>query len=575
MRTTLYLVTVSAILAGCGSGDDSAATDAVPEPETTATETETDTAMQDPSPIRRINRDRNRRNDTSRDAERVRTFDGSDNNRQFPAMNLAHTQLVRWLPVDYGNLVDSLAGLSRPEPRMISNIVSAQVESVPNPASASDYLWQWGQFIDHDLDLTDGTEPAEPADISIPAGDAFFDPDATGTVTLSFNRALYDEATGTSIVNPREQLNEITGWIDASHVYGSDIERATALRTNDGTGKLAISAGDLLPFNIAGLANAGGSGAELFLAGDVRANEQLGLTVMHTLFVREHNRLAEAIMAADPALSGEDIFQRARRIVGAQMQVITYREFLPLLLGEDALPRYRGYDATVDAGIANVFSAASFRLGHSMLSAQVLRLDANGDEIPSGHLPLRDAFFAPQRLAAEGGIEPMLRGLAAQVSQRIDVFVVDDVRNFLFGQPGAGGFDLASINIQRGRDHGLPGYAQARATLGLSPNASFADVTSSLELQDRLATVYDSPDDMDIWVAGLSEDPVPGSMLGELFHTIVSQQFLALRDGDRFWYERILSDEDIAEVEATTLADIIRRNTSIGAELPDNVFVVE
>jgi hypothetical protein len=110
--------------------------------------------------------------------------------------------------------------------------------------------------------------------------------------------------------------------------------------------------------------------------------------------------------------------------------------------------------------------------------------------------------------------------------------------------------------------------------LGLPIKAAFSEVTGSLELQDRLAAAYGSVNDMDVWVAGLAEDPVPGSALGETFHTIVVTQFETLRDGDRFWYERTLSDEEMDEVVGTRLAHIIRRNTEIGDEISDDVFVV-
>lgn len=489
-------------------------------------------------------------------------------------MNEADTRLTRWASASYNDLIETPAGSSRRSPRLISNAVNAQNRSILNASSASDFLWQWGQFLDHDIDLTDGVDPAEPIEISIPSGDPWFDPEATGTQVLNFNRSVYDIETGSAVVNPRQQLNEISGWIDASNVYGSDVDRATALRTISGDGKLKISSGNLLPFNEPGLSNAGGSSAELFLAGDVRANEQLGLTTMHTLFVREHNRLADIIAERNPRLSGDDIYQSARRIVGALMQKITYEEFLPVLLGQNALRPYRGYDASIDASVANIFSGAAYRLGHSMLSTQILRLDRNGNEIEAGHLPLRDAFFSPQKLSSEGGIDPILRGLAGQVCQKIDAFIVDDVRNFLFGAPGSGGFDLASLNIQRGRDHGLPSYNAARQALGLTLKANFSDITSSTQLQNRLSAAYGSVDNMDVWVAGLSEDPVAGSSLGELFHTIVARQFEVLRDGDRFWYQRSLSDDEIRQIEGTTLADIIRRNTSIGNELSDNVFIV-
>ena len=155
---------------------------------------------------------------------------------------------------------------------------------------------------------------------------------------------------------------------------------------------------------------------------------------------------------------------------------------------------------------------------------------------------------------------------------RSDPLVVDDVRNFLFGEPGSGGFDLVSLNIQRGRDHGLPGYNDVREALGLTRAQDFEDVSSDSEIQDRLSSIYESVDDMDVWAGGLSEDPLLNSHVGELFYTVIVMQFENLRDGDRYWYGRTLSKDEKREVERTKLSDIIRRNTDIRNEIPDNVF---
>jgi peroxidase len=522
------------------------------------------------SPVRRIEGRHTGSRDRATSPARFPSLDGSGHNLADPEVGAADTQLIRLIPSDYADGLSALAGPDRPDPRTISNIVISQPGDKPNPRGASDFLWQWGQFVDHDIDLTDGVDPPEPANIPIPAGDPWFDPDGSGTVELSFNRSIYDESTG--IDAPRQQLNEVTAWIDGSNVYGADVERGAALRTLDGTGQLRTSEGDLLPYNTEGLANAGGSGPELFLAGDVRANEQVGLTAMHTLFVREHNRLAERIAAAEPGLSGEEIYQRARLLVIGEMQVITYREFLPMLLGPEALPPYRYYDPEIEAGISNLFSSASYRFGHSALSPTLLRLDANGDEIAAGHLSLRDAFFAPSRIVDEGGIEPLLRGMANQACQSVDAYVIDDLRNFLFGPPGAGGFDLTSLNIQRGREHGLPSYADARAAMGLARPANFADISSDPEVQARLEEAYGDVEAVDVWLGGLAEDPLPGAMVGELIAAVLRDQFIALRDGDGFWYENVLGRRERAEVEATRLSDVIRRNTEIGRELPDDVF---
>jgi len=503
-----------------------------------------------------------------------RSIDGSGNHETHHELGAAHTPLRRELPSDYGDSISSMSGSLRPSPREVSNALCADSNRGANALGASDFLWQWGQFLDHDIDLTESHQPLEPMPISVPLGDPHFDPLGTGTVTIDFNRSIHHPASGTSTLFPRQQVNEITHFIDASNVYGSDDVRAAALRTLDGTGRLRISAGDLLPFNVDGLPNAGGTGPELFLAGDVRANEQVGLAAMHVLFVREHNRLAAEIAAEDPTLSGETIYQEARRYVGALMQVITYHEFLPALLGPDALMHYRGYRWSASPAIMNAFSTAVYRFGHSALSPTLLRLDAAGAEIPEGHLPLRDAFFRPDRLINEGGIEPILRGLAAQVCSSIDTELVDDVRNFLFGPPGAGGFDLASLNIQRGRDHGLPSYNDARFALGLTVRQSFSEVTTDPDTQSRLASVYATVDDIDLWVGALAEDPVNGGHVGELAFQVIKRQFESLRNGDRYWYQTQFSGETLTELMNTTLADVIRRNTSIDSEIDDDVFHV-
>ena len=524
------------------------------------------------SPVRGIEPgpDRGPRPDRPVPAPDARSIDGSGNNRAVPEMGASFTPLLRLAIADYADGSSELAGPERPSARLVSNGVSDQSEVVVNELGATDFLWQWGQFVDHDIDLTDGTDPPEPAPIAVPAGDPYFDPFGTGVVEIAFNRSLYDAATGTS--GPREQVNEITAWIDASNVYGSDEERSSALRALDGSGRLRTSEGDLLPWNTAGLPNAGGSSDALFLAGDVRANEQVGLIAMHTLFVREHNRQAVRIAERFPEMSGDEIFEHARRNVGALMQVITYREFLPALLGPHALPEYAGYDERVDASISNEFSAAAYRFGHSALSPTLLRLDAAGDDTAFGALALRDAFFAPARIVDEGGIAPILRGLAAQSCQTVDVRIIDDVRNFLFGPPGAGGFDLAALNIQRGRDHGLPSYNDMRRALGLRAAAGFGDVTSDAATRTRLAAVYEDVEEIDLWVGGLAEDAVGSGHVGPLFLRILADQFAALRDGDRFWYARVLPGDDRDRVEATRLSDLIRRNTEIAGEIPDDVF---
>lgn len=507
----------------------------------------------------------------------VRTIDGLGNNVSNPQWGAVGDTFLRMVPASYADGISVPSGSDRPSPREISNILCEQSGLTSSKGGATDFLWQWGQFIDHDITLSPAPS-YEPMPIPVPEGDPYFDPNWTGTQEMPFDRTAYDHTTGLGPGNPRQQYNFITAYIDASNVYSSSPARAFWLRMYDPMGRLDTSPGDYLPYNNLGLSNAGGTSRELFLAGDVRANEQCGLTVMHTLFVREHNRLVAEMTLAEPGLTGEEYFQRARAIVGAQLQVITYKEFLPALLGEGAIAPYAGYDPTVHPGISNIFTSGAYRLGHSMISTHLLRFGSGEDPqtglvvFPAGHLPLREIFFAPWRMTEEGGMDPILRGLAAQTMQEVDPFIVDDTRNFLFGPPGTGGMDLAALNIQRGRDHGLPSYTQARVALGLAAVTSFADITSNSIVAAKLLFAYGDVGKIDFWSGALSEDHQPGAQVGPSLYVVIKDQFEKLRDGDRFWYQNFFSGPLLMELEETRLIDIIRRNTNIGTELQDNVF---
>ncbi len=275
-----------------------------------------------------------------------RSIDGSGNNPIDGSRGAANTALLRHTTIAYADGVGSPAAPDEPSARLISNLVVAQPELIPSPINSSDYLWQWGQFVDHDLDLTPSIDPLEPFDIPVPQGDASFDPDGTGTKVIELDRSLYQMINGI-----REQINVNTAYIDASQVYGSDDARALELRKLDGSGEMKTSEGNLLPYNEHGFPNLPDTSAGYFLAGDVRSNEQVGLTVMHTLFVREHNYWAAKIKAQQPQLDDDGIYYRARAVVGAEIQIVTYRDFLPMLLGKNALPLYTGYDPDVDAGL--------------------------------------------------------------------------------------------------------------------------------------------------------------------------------------------------------------------------------
>ncbi len=558
-------------------------------------------------------------------AVEFRTIDGSGNNlanitqgQAFTPMGRIRDVIVNPLPgfdpllltPTYEDGIDTPRGIldfanpagvgtSRlPNPRDISNAVVAQgSHSKFNPLKASDWLWQWGQFIDHDIALEEPSPASDSFLIPVTSSaDPLFNPSFP---FLPFRRNDPAPGTGAGTGVPREQVNKITTYIDGSNVYGSDQSRADFLRTFAG-GKLkttlASNGETLLPFNRATnpFPNAnppvtlGASPADpesLFLAGDIRVNEQIGLTAIHTLFLREHNRLAETLgqradlgqLVTEAGFDAnvasdvdEYVYQMSRKAVGAKIQAITYQEFLPLLVGSGELPAYAGYDATVDVTLSNEFANAAYRVGHTLLSPKIQLADPAGNS--QGAVALRDAFFDPS-FAQNRGVDSLLKGLSMQQAQNVDAFIVDELRNFLFDE-GNGGLDLAAVNIQRGRDHGLPTYNDMRRGLGLTPRSDFSEITSDSAVAASLESAYDSIEDIDLWLGAIAEDVVGDGLVGELLGKILVDQFTRLRDGDRFFYA---NDEELLAlfptIGQTLLSEVIVRNSAMDS-MPQNVFVV-
>lgn len=532
--------------------------------------------------------------DASQPVANVRSLDGTGNNLSNAHWGATEVSMQRTAETQYsagtyypGDGSGATfyggpgSGTHYPNAREISSrLYDDHGRSRYNNRRMSHMVWQWGQFLDHDITLTETSSlTSEFAPIDVGSGDPL-------APMIPFQRSQIVSGTGTSAANPRQHINSITSYIDASNVYGSDPTRAAAIRDTGNGGRLKTSAGSLLPYNTTGLPNAGGLSPSMFLGGDVRANEQVGLTAMHTLFVREHNRLADLLAGNNPAWTDEELYQTSRKIVGAEMQAITYGEFLPSLLGRrharSLAPERYSYDSSIDATISNEFATSIYRFGHSMLPEDVPL--AHVGSSPRGSLPLADAFFDPSFLASDATgatnhMEQLLLGLSVNKAQEIDTKMTDGVRNFLFGPPGAGGMDLAALNIQRGRDHGLPLYNDMREAYGLSPVDSFGDITNDRRVRRRLRQLYGSVDKIDSWVGALAEEHLRGSSVGELAYAAIAQEFAQLRDGDRFFFTGDLELMDnpaidaIIDLESIRLSDIIELNTSLGS-VPNNVFRV-
>ena len=499
-----------------------------------------------------------------------RTFDGTCNNNNNEGAAV-QPQL---------RLAEGDEGEGRPNAREVSNAVFNQVGSTPNDRNMNELVTFFGQFIDHNVVFTPMSGEQFP--IEVPEGDAVLEAtlEELGDEAIEFRRSpILDGA----------PLNNITSFIDGSAVYGSDDARAEALREGV-AGRLRISeTGNLMPGNPGGFPSEPDSeDPTFFFAGDVRVNENPNLMVMHALFLREHNVIAREVRSALPDLDEEELFQTARQINVAQLQKVVYEEWLPAILGDDTgIPEFTGFDEDVEPVVSAFFSTAAFRVGHTLLNDDITRITGRGVRIPT---PLRDTFMIPDLLRQQN-VNGFLRGMLGTATQEVDTQVVDSVRNFLFTNileefEELEGIDLIARNIQRGRDHQIPTYNEARVALGLPARTAFNQISSDADVVASIRSVYDNIDEVEGFVGALAEDRVEGSSFGELLRASWANDFTRLRDGDRFFYlnrEQFSDDvlalprvERLFDNSVSTMREIILDTSNVEeGDLPENVFFVD
>lgn len=507
-----------------------------------------------------------------------RSIDGTNNNlgRGNQDWGSANTLYYRELPAVYGSgdSNNGLNGADRPSPRAISNLVIAEPVTQFTERNINTIWYSWGQFIDHDMTLTPGGTESVP--ILIPEDEVIF------TEDIPFVRSDFRLKN-----SKREQINMNSAFIDGSVVYGSNSQRALWLRTLI-DGKLKTSSGDLLPFNTMDgefegdidpiapmMDNDGGGTIKTFAAGDSRAAENPVLTALQTLFLREHNGICDRLLR-EGQTDDEVIYQLARKEVGAIIQAITYQHFLPAF-GID-LKRYDGYKHRVMPNIMNTFATASYRIGHTTISDDVVIVNNDCEEVGPGEFDLIETFFNPE-LVVEYGIDVFLKGATVHDLYQTDTKINDVLRNFLFGDassPVRFGIDLGSINIQRGRDHGMPDYNTVRKYYTGSAAQDFPDISSNDTVVNNLGTLYKNVNDIDLWVGILSEDHLPKKSVGKTMHDMLKKQFEKLRDGDFYFYlnDPYINRSVLRRIQRTNLADVIERNTTL-TNMPSNIFLTD
>ncbi|ODN05836.1 Dual oxidase 1, partial [Orchesella cincta] len=553
------------------------------------------------------------------------TFDGFFNNIFQVELGAVDTPLLRRVPPVYEDGVYQPVKGKRINPFVASDELMTRTpvcgknksEACGSKTGKTAFLVFFGQqVVEEVLDAQRPGCPPEYFNIEIPKDNQF---NVTGKKTLPLLRSRWSQTTGQSPGNPRQQLNEITPWIDGGLIYGTAKGWADVLRTRP-NGEL-VQDGLLASVDDDGLfpaynkirlplanppppanhsdwvkQHATAKVDRFFVLGNPRGNENAFLLSFGVVLFRWHNHIATYLRQTrvnpdgTSKWSGERIFQEARKWVIATYQHLVIYKWIPEWLGEE-LDEYRGYDPSVDPQIEQFFQTAAMRFGHTLVTPGAYMRDfacgacrpvpfygigrnRRPNSTSEGAIRTCNIFWRPQ-------------GMASQRAEREDNMIVEDLRGQVFGPLEFSRRDLMAINIQRGRDHGTPDYNTARESFGLKRITSVKEYMKETntdvdeEIITRMEEIHQKEginawDNIDVWTGGILETSYRP---GPLFRAIIKDQFTRIRNADRFWFENRkwkkprFTEEQIERIKLLEVFDLIVSTTRMKEEdLQPNPF---
>ncbi|CAB3380635.1 Hypothetical predicted protein [Cloeon dipterum] len=546
-------------------------------------------------------------------------YDGWYNNLAHPELGAADTPLLRRTPAFYEDSVYKPVS-GRPNPFNLSKqLLTGPIGSKSRTGKTALLVFFGQQMVEEILDVQRPGCPPEYFNIPIPEGHEYREHSPYHT-EMPFLRSRFDMRTGFSPNNPRQQLNEITPYIDGGLTYGVTKAWADQLRVReDGTLEkdgLLASAGDggLYPaYNKQRLPMANppppafherwvkqhetANVNRFFKLGNPRGNENPFLLTFGIVWFRWHNVLAKVLKKNHGNWSDEKIFNEARKWLIATHQSVVMYEWLPSWLGQQ-LDNYTRYDPSVDPQIDHFFQTSAMRFGHTLVVPGVYMRDyaENGCKVIKEKRVVRTCqfFWRPQEpmllnvsssnIRKEGDIDRLLMGMASQLSEAEDHAIVEDLRGRVFGPLEFSRRDLMAVNIQRGRDHGIPDFNTAREAYGLQRYTSENNFTRVNEtIKQELKKLYSKEGDtgsewlnrIDVWIGGILETT---DTPGELFSAVIKDQFTRIRNGDRFWFEnkfnKLFTADEIERIKSIRLRDILMSVTHMKDEdMQQNPFL--
>ncbi|KAL7016140.1 hypothetical protein ACKWTF_009936 [Chironomus riparius] len=547
-----------------------------------------------------------------------RTLDGTCNNLKNALWGAANNRYGRLLTPRYGDGISaptlSVTGQQLPNARLISLIIFGE-NDVPDREFTIANM-QWGQVMTHDMSLGAGatqsrkhaiqcctddgkliTNGQAPScfPILIPKNDPAHS--QTNTNCMNFVRTQTDRENscpGTIQNRPAEQLTVVTSYLDLSLVYGNSDQQNRPIRAFTG-GRMLVEnrAGNEWPpqdVNATAACDVQTPRETCYLGGDVRINQNPGLTTMQILLLREHNRLADNLQIINPQWDDETVFQEARRINIAQYQHISYYEWLPIFLGRENMLKNRliyqttlgsfvnDYNPNIDPSVLNSHATAAFRYFHSQIEGRLDLISESRTRV--GSLRLSDWFNRPVIVESGDNFDFLSRGMSTQPQETTDINFDVEIKHFLFRRGMPFGADLRAIDIQRNRDHGLASYNDFREFCGIRRASSWDDYLDLISQRDvdNLRSLYVSHEDVDLTVGGSLEAHVNGALAGPTFLCILTEQFYRTRVGDRYFFERgeidvAFSREQLIEIRKASMARLFCDNGNNIEQMQPSAFL--
>ncbi|XP_025190404.1 peroxidase-like [Melanaphis sacchari] len=545
---------------------------------------------------------------------KYRSLDGYCNNLKHFYLGRATMPYTRLLFPAY---LDGVYRVTQklPNPRILRNELVVDEDS-PDPLKTM-VMAYWTIFIRHDLSHTvissmrktkvpvkccnDEERELSPRDtydlcmqIRIPDNDTFF----SNSMHRCMNYVRSVPAVRPDCTfGPKDQMNQATHYLDGSMIYGTSAKHTWSLRSKTG-GQLLSDEGcvhktkgnplqpQYMPLEDIDYNKCQYGTGTCYRSGDDRVNGLPQLTVMHTLWMREHNRLAKTLSYLNPHWDDDRIFQEARKIVIASIQHITYAEWLPTLLGKDYTMRNglqlltdgysNAYNESADPSVSNSFATAILPFANSMLSDTISLYLEN--RAVYGSLSLKEHYNRPTNLLMNY-MDLLVRGLSTQNTQKVDMLFTQTITNYLYSvhPNNLFGMDIVSLDIQRSRDHGIPSYTEYRKFCGLKGIESLQDLSQTMVpgSVDRLLKLYKTWNDIDLLIGALFEKHVDDAMVGPTMRCIVREQFVRTRIADRYFYDLpdVFNKDQLREIRKVSLARIFCDNSNNVTKMQKQAFL--